>query len=54
MPLYQAMYFTTARQASARVGHARVSISSPFSEAKNDSAAALSQHWSLRPTDKVT
>jgi hypothetical protein len=48
------MYSTTARQAPARVGHARVSISSPFSEAKNDSATALSQHWPLRPVDKET
>jgi hypothetical protein len=54
VPLYQPMYSTTARQAAARVGQARVSVSSPFSEAKNDSATALSQHWPFRPADKVT
>src|SRR6185437_7315637 len=48
------MYSTTARQAPARVGQACVSIISPFSEAKNDSATALSQHWPLRPTDSET
>src|SRR5690242_18914484 len=36
------MYSTTARQAAARVGQARVSVSSPFSEAKKLSATALS------------
>jgi hypothetical protein len=54
VPLYQAMYSTTARQAPVRVGHARVSASSPLREAKKLSATALSQHWPLRPTDKVT
>ena len=48
------MYSTMARQAPARVGQARVPISSPFSEAKKLSATALSQHWPLRPADKVT
>src|SRR5689334_2021608 len=48
------MYSTTARQAPARVGQACRSMSSPFSEAKKLSATALSQHWPLRPTDKVT
>jgi hypothetical protein len=49
--LYQAMYSTTARQAAARVGQACVSMNSPLSEAKNDSATALSQHWPLRPAE---
>ncbi len=54
MPLYQAMYSTTARLAPARAGQARVSMSSPLSEEKNDSASALSQHWPVRPTDRTT
>jgi hypothetical protein len=29
-------------------------MSSPFSEAKNDSDRALSQHWPVRPSDSVT
>jgi hypothetical protein len=37
-----------------RVGQARRWMSSVFMVAKNDSATALSQHWPLRPTDKVT
>ena len=48
------MYSTTARLAPARVGQARVSISSPLSEEKNDSVRALSQHWPVRPTERVT
>jgi hypothetical protein len=52
--LYQAMYSTTARLAPARVGQARASMSSPLSEEENDSASALSQHWPVRPTDRVT
>src|SRR5437868_14047685 len=48
------MYSTIALQAAARVGQARVSVSSPFSEAKKLSATALSQHWPLRPTDRET
>jgi hypothetical protein len=44
VPLYQAMYSTTARLAPDLVGQARVSISLPLSEEKNDSASALSQH----------
>jgi hypothetical protein len=36
------MYSTTARQAAARVGQARVTVSSPLSEAKKLSATALS------------
>ena len=54
MPLYQPMYSTTARRAPARVGQALVSTSSPLSEEKNDSASALSQHWSVLPTESVT
>ena len=54
MPLYQAMYSTTARRAPARVGQALVSVSSLLSEEKKLSARALSQHWPVRPTDKVT
>jgi hypothetical protein len=42
VPLYQAMYSTTARLALARLGQARVP------------ASALSQHWPVRPTDRVT
>jgi hypothetical protein len=49
VPLYQAMYSTIARRANARVGQACKSISSPLSEAKNDSETALSQHWPVRP-----
>jgi hypothetical protein len=41
VPLYQAMYSTTARFAPARVGQALVSMSSPLSEEKNDSASAF-------------
>jgi hypothetical protein len=44
VPLYQAIYSTTARLAPALAGQALVSISSPLSEEKNDSASALSQH----------
>ena len=47
--MYQAMYSTTARRVPARVGHALVSMSSPFSEEKNDSASALSL---LGPPDR--
>jgi len=54
VPLYQAMYSTTARLAPARVGQALVSMSSPLSEEKNDSARALSQHWPVRPAESVT
>jgi hypothetical protein len=54
VPLYQAMYSTTARLAPARVGQALVSMSSPLSEEKNDSARALSQHWPVLPTESVT
>jgi hypothetical protein len=43
------MYSTTALMAAALVGQGRVSISSPLSEAKNDSERALSQHWPVRP-----
>ena len=43
-----------ARLAAALVGQGRVSISSPLSEAKNDSARALSQHWPVRPWDSFT
>jgi len=52
--LYQAMYSTTARLAPARAGQARVSMSSPLSEEKNDSARALSRHWPVRPVDRTT
>ncbi len=52
MPLYLAMYSTTARRAPARVGQALVSVSSLLSEEKKLSARALSQHWPVRPTDK--
>jgi hypothetical protein len=38
------MYSTIALMAVALVGQGRVSISSPLSEAKNDSESALSQH----------
>ena len=38
----------------ARVGHARVSMSSRSMVAKNDSATALSQHSPLRPTESTT
>jgi hypothetical protein len=38
----------------ARLGQACKSISSPLSEAKNDSERALSQHWPVRPSDSVT
>ncbi len=31
-----------------------VSMSSPLSEAKKLSATALSQHWPLRPTERLT
>jgi hypothetical protein len=54
VPLYQPMYSTMARRAAARVGHWRVSSSSPLIEAKNDSARALSQHWPAQPVDSVT
>src|SRR5215472_17164119 len=48
------MYSTIARRAMARVGQACRSISSPLTEAKNDSERALSQHWPVRPRDSVT
>ena len=48
------MYSTTARRAPTRVGQALVSVSSPLSEEKKLSARALSQHWPVRPTNKVT
>jgi hypothetical protein len=35
------MYSTVARRAMARVGQGRVSISSPLSEAKNDSEKSV-------------
>jgi hypothetical protein len=54
VPLYQEMYSTMARLAPARAGQARVSVSSPLSEEKNDSARALSQHCPVLPTDRVT
>jgi hypothetical protein len=38
VPLYQAVYSTTARLAPARVGQALVWLSSPLSEEKHDSA----------------
>ena len=44
VPLYQAMYSTTARLAPVRVGQARVSMNSPFSEEKKLSAGAFSRH----------
>ena len=49
MPLYPAMYSTTARLAPARVGQALVSMNSPLSEEKKLSASALSQHWPPLP-----
>jgi hypothetical protein len=52
--LYQAMYSTIARRAAARVGQDAWSRPSPFRDAKNDSASALSQHCPVRPLDKVT
>jgi hypothetical protein len=51
--VYQAMYSTTALRAAARPGQGLVSMSSPLSELKNDSATVLSQHWPLRPTGKM-
>jgi len=54
VPLYQAMYSTTARLAPARVGQGRSSISSPFSEEKKLSARALSQHCPVRPVERTT
>jgi hypothetical protein len=51
--LYQAMYSTVAWRAAARVGQGCWWRHSPFREAKNDSASALSQHWPVRPTDRV-
>jgi hypothetical protein len=52
--LYRARYFTTARQAAARVGQAWASMSSPLSHAKMLSTTASFQHWPLLPTDEVT
>jgi hypothetical protein len=54
VPLYQPMYSTTARGAMARVDQVCRSMSSPLSEAKNDSERALSQHWPVRSCDSVT
>ena len=54
MPLYQPVYSTIALLAAALVGQGRVPISSPLSEAKNDSERALSQHWPVRPWDSST
>ena len=54
MPLYQAMYSTMALLALAWVGQARVSMSSPLSEEKNNSANALSQHWPALPGESTT
>jgi hypothetical protein len=54
VPLYQAMYSTVAWRAAARVGQGCWSRHSPFRDAKNDSASALSQHCPVRPLDKVT
>src|SRR3954451_5358888 len=48
------MYSTTARRAPARVGQGWWSMHSPLSEAKNDSARALSQHCPVRPTESRT
>src|SRR5947208_1864057 len=48
------MYSTTVRRAPALVGHGCWSMHSPLSEAKNDSASALSQHCPVRPTDRRT
>src|SRR5829696_8684262 len=48
------MYSTVARRAAARVGQDCWSRHSPFRDAKNDSASALSQHWPVRPLDKMT
>lgn len=41
-----------ARRPSARLGHAQRSSSPVLIVAKDDSAAAFSQHWSLRPRTK--
>src|SRR5215218_2196521 len=54
VPLNQAMYSTVAWRAAARVGQGWWSRHSPFREAKNDSASALSQHWPVRPVDRQT
>src|SRR5215217_8902194 len=48
------MYSTVAWRAAARVGQGWWSRHSPFREAKNDSASALSQHWPVRPVDRQT
>src|SRR4029453_15577922 len=53
-PLSQPMYSTTARRAAARVGRGCSLRHSPFRDAKNDSASALSQHCPVRPCDKTT
>jgi hypothetical protein len=44
VPLCKAMGSSIARPAAALVGQACRSISSPLSEAKNDTERALSQH----------
>ena len=54
LAMRQMMYSTTARLAPARIGQARVSISSPLSEEKNDSAGASFQNWPVLPTESVT
>jgi hypothetical protein len=54
VPLNHPVCPTIARRETGRAGQGRRSMSSPLMVAKNDSARALSQHWPVRPRDRVT